>query len=222
MWISRKNVHFRSTAWAIHMKLSVLLLSLGNSSRVTEVQVRGFFIGARWVQAFRQRPHLQLKVTLEIPSRGTEACPCPSTAGRQSTSRLHKRAWWCAKPLSRASDPGMDTRACGVPCVRCPPTTHGCWLPAARTECAPRVTAKISTRLTDTQIIPPFLILVFSATLFHKSSPRLQENPSNRQQNYHPLKCGFNSNFLFSHVLQTYFTERSLKRNILIPSQTKL
>lgn len=28
----------------------------------------------------------------------------------------------------------MDTQACGVPCVRCLPTTHGCWLPAARTE----------------------------------------------------------------------------------------
>lgn len=198
MWISMKNVHFKSTAWAIHMKLSILLLSLGNSSRVTEVQVRGFC--TRSVQAFRQRPHPHLKVTLEIQSRGTEACPCPSTAGRQSTSRLHKRAWWCAKPLRRASDPGTDARACGVPCVRCLPTTHG-WLPAARPECAQRVTAKISTRFTDTQIIPSCLILVFFATLFHKSSPGPQENPSNRQQNYHPLKCGFDSSFLYSHVL---------------------
>lgn len=92
LWISRKNTPFRSTAWVNHMKLGISRLSLGNSSRVTEDQAGGFCTGASPVQAFRQRPHLHSKVTLETQSRGTEARPCPGTAGRQSTSRLHKRA----------------------------------------------------------------------------------------------------------------------------------
>lgn len=68
MWINRKNMHFRGTAWATHTKLRILLLSLGNSSVVAEDQARGLGTGASPEQASRQRPHPHLKAALAIQS----------------------------------------------------------------------------------------------------------------------------------------------------------
>lgn len=106
--------------------------------------------------------------------------------------------------------PGMRGPMCSVP-------AYYTWLLAPG-----RVTAEISTRFTDTQIIPLFLILVVSTALFHKRSLGPQEIPARDSKTYHPLKCGFDCYLLFSHVLYTYFTKRSVKRSTLIPSQTKL
>lgn len=127
MWISRKNMHFRSTPGATHMKLSTLLLSLGNSSVVTEDQVRGFCTGASPAQAFRQRPHPHLKATLAIQSRGTEAAHVPAgLAGRV-------RAGCTSVPGDVLSHLGEHQIPHGQPGMRSPM----CSVPAYYTRLAP-------------------------------------------------------------------------------------
>lgn len=180
-----------------------------------------------------QGRHSKTPSTLQGNPRNTNqrhrslACPCPSTAGRQSTSRLHKRAWWCTKPLSRASDHGMDTQACGVPCVRVP--AYYTWLLAAwqhEQNCSKSHFKALHALCRHTQIIWPFFILVFLATLFHKSGPGPQEIPATDSKTITlwsvVLTATFSFAMSFKHTSQKEGCCLKLKRNTHIPWQTKL
>lgn len=124
---------FRTTACATCMKLSTLRLSLRNSSRGREDQVRGFCTGLVQVQC----KHLDIKtlstlkrITLEIQKRSTEAWPAhvPALLAGRVQAGCTSTPGDLLSHLLECQITVHTLRHVDSHVFRCLPATYGCWL----------------------------------------------------------------------------------------------